>query len=186
MDFPQTSHMLMNALFVQQIRPLFNDTENAKAEVERHRPPTRDDIETFLAKSDDPYVTDRLRQIGQMEREAGLIREKLVEFAKEQLHSPANEDERKAARQKFNHLKKKLIASLHSLGHVAASENEQSVVEWVEIALGKVPKLSTSTVASHDLKAMRQWLQENHPEANIKSRGTIPLEWKQVYYSRNE
>lgn len=185
LEFPHTDHMLLNALWRQQIKPLFGDVLEAKVIVDRHRQPTKDEIETYIAKSDDPHIVKGLKQLGQMEREIALIRDNLDAIAREALHSPANEDERKAARQKFNRLKNSLVASLHSLGHVAASEGEQDVVDWVNTALENVPRLSTSP-SGESLREMRKWLRAHHPEANIKSRGTIPLKWKQVYYNRTE
>lgn len=182
--FPETEAELLTVLWKQQIHPLFGEVFAQKKIVDSHRPPTQDDIETWIAKSDDPYVLKNLSYISKYESEIASIKCKLNELAIEALHSPANDDERKAARTKFNQLKNRLTASLHSLAHIAAEESQPHVVEWVETALTQVPKLNT-TSNNHDLKRMREWLQENHPEAEIKSRGTIPLKWKKVYYNRS-
>lgn len=182
--FPETSSELLPILWRQQVHPLLGELFAQKNIVDSHRPPTQDDIETWIAKSDDPHVLKQLARIEEMEGEIATIKLRLSELATEALHSPANDDERKAARSKFNQLKNRLTASLHSLAHIAAEESEPQVVEWVESALTQIPKLNT-TSNNHDLKRMREWLQENHPEANIKSRGTIPLRWKQVYYNRS-
>lgn len=182
--FPETDSELLSVLWQQQIHPLFGEVFAQKQIVDSHRPPTNDDIETWIAKSDDSDVLKKLSYISQLEGEIATIRCALNERAIEALHSPANDDERKAARSKFNQQKNRLTASLHSLAHIAAEESQTSVVKWVETALTQVPKLNT-TSNNHDLKRMREWLQENHPEAEIKSRGTIPLKWKQVYYNRS-
>lgn len=183
--FPEVENELFGALWRQQIQPLFNKVNEAKTVVDSHRPPTQDELETWIAKSNEPAIDTILHEIGNLERQITNLREELNGWALAELHSPANEDEKKAARQTFNRLKNQLVNSLHSLAHIAASESEQKIVDWVDTALTQVPKLNT-TSNNHDLKEMRQWLQTHHPEADIKSRGTIPLKWKQVYYNRSE
>lgn len=183
--FPETDNYLLNQLWEQQIHTLFQSVFAQKKVVDSHRPPTQDDIDTHLAKSDNPKILQGLARLAQLESELATFRHHLNELALEELHSPANDDERKAERNRFNQLKNRLTASLHSLAHVAAQENEQKVVEWVETAFTQIPKLNT-TSNNHDLKAMRKWLQENRPDLGIKSRGTIPLEAKQIYYNRTK
>lgn len=182
--FPETDNVTLNTLWAQQIHPLFADVFRQKEVVDSHRPPTQDDIETFLAKSDDPRIIKAMARLAQMESEVATQRHALNEMALEELHSPANADEKKAARTAFNQLKNRLITGLHSLGHVAAHDGEQAVVEWIETALTQIPKLNT-TSNNHDLKAMREWLKARYPD-EIKSRGTIPLKYKQIYYNRSE
>lgn len=184
-EFPKTDHTLINALWEQQVSKLFQELLQAKRTVDSHRPPTKTDIETFLAKSGDFFVVSRLNEIKEYERRIDELRSELSAFATDALHSPANEDERKAARTHFNQIKNKLTASLNSLAHIASHDGEHDIVTWVESALTQIPKLNT-TSNNHDLKAMREWLQKHHPEAGIKSRGTIPLEWQRKYYSRTQ
>lgn len=182
LELPSTKSELIKVLWETNIKPLFHEVTNRKGIVDSHRPPTQDDIETYLAKSDNPRIVEAMSRYYRLEGELATYRHHLNELALEELHSPANDDEKKAARSSFNATRNKLIASLHSLGNIAATE-DTCIVEWVQSALTQVPKLNTIS-NNHDLKAMREWLQENHPEANIKSRGTIPLKWKQVYYGR--
>lgn len=182
--FPETDNALLKALWEQQVHSLLGELFAQKKVVDSHRPPTQDDLETWIAKSDKDFIRDAIKDIQLYQGYIDDLREWMLNEAKDALYSPTNDDERKAARTKFNQLKNRLTAGLHSMAHVAAQENQPDIVEWVESAMSQIPKLNT-TSNNHDLKAMRTWLQENHPEANIKSRGTIPLEWKQVYYNRS-
>src|SRR5690606_39347293 len=65
----------------------------------------------FLAKSGDFFVVSRLNEIKEYERRIDELRSELSAFATDALHSPANEDERKAARTHFNQVKNKLTRS---------------------------------------------------------------------------
>lgn len=183
-SFPASENIYVRALFDQSIKRIAEALIAQKDIVDSHRPPTQADIDKFIVTSDDPEVQETLYTIKSLEDQLAGYKDWLDSYVKATLHSPANDDERQAARTKFNALKKTLIESLHSLGVVAADEGEQEVVRWVETFSSQIPKLNTNS-NNHDLKAMRAWLQEHHPEAGIKSRGTIPLEWQEVYYKNN-
>lgn len=183
-DFPRTDSILVNALFEQKIRKRIVDLNQQKRIVDSHRPPTQADIDRFILTTDDPAITEPLDAVKFYEEKLANLKQHLQDYAMAALHSPANDDERQAARSRFNALKKQLIESLHSLGVVAADEEEPAVVEWVTNFQKNLPAINTKA-ATNDLKSMRKWLQEHHPEAGIKSRGTIPLEWQEKYYAAN-
>lgn len=183
-NFPQSDSILVNALYQQKIKRRIEELDAQKRLVDSHRPPTQDDINRFILTTDDPEVTEVRQTVLSLKEQLAQYESWLDEYVRAALHSPANDDERQAARTKFNALKKQLSDSLHSLGVVAADEEEPEVVKWVTQFQENLPAINTKANTTN-LKAMRKWLQENHPEAGIKSRGTIPLEWQEKYYAAN-
>lgn len=184
-QFPQTDNQGLWLMFNNHVSPLMRKITEQKKKVDSLRPPSKEDINTFLAGSDDARIVELLEELRQLTSRIDQIDEELDKLAKEELNSSANADEKAAARQLFNATKNNLTNSLYVLANVASHEGEQDIVNWVNTALEKVPRLANANKAS-DQKEMRTWLQEHHPEANIKSRGSIPKEWQTVYFNRDK
>lgn len=181
--FPSANDLVLQPI-LDELEKMFITTQKAKEVIDSHREPTKDDLENWIAQSKDDGVKLLLEDIEYFEEEIAATYSKLTDLATEALQSSANGDERKAARSSYNAHKNKLVMGLHAFANIAAREGRHDLVMWVDKALAEVPK--PLTARDNDSKAMREWLQENHPEANIKSRGTIPLKWKSVYYNHAE
>lgn len=181
--YPGSASEGVDALATQHVIPAYTSLQKAKEEVDRLRPPTPDEIDEYLNQSQDPFVLQCFLELRELTKKVNEIEADLNEFALKELHSPGNDSDRAKARQQFNTAKKKTADALDGLCHVATHEGQLDVVDWAEVLRSSLPSLKSPTKNSNT--EMRAWLQENFPEAGIKTRGKIPDKWAQKWYERN-
>lgn len=185
-ELPKTNNLGIEHLW-QQIEPYLKSLSEHRQKVIELSPPTPGRISEFLATTKDEYVVDGLAQIRHYNQLIENVKKALDEYAYEKLNNPANNDERLAARQRFNSTKNKVVMMVNALAAVAAHEGEHEIVDFCTSLLDNLPKLSNPNKASNtDTKKAREWLQTNHPELNIGARGKISEEHLTLYYNRDK
>lgn len=186
MQFPQTE----NAGLVQLWEQIFPELEKLHAyrqQVMDLQPPTQGRISEFLATSDDPFVVQNFGKIRELENRIASIKQELENYAVKQLSNPGTQDERTAARKRFNSCKSHVQMMITSLASVASYYEDEEVIKFCNNLMESLPTISNPNRSSNtEFKAAREWLRENHPELNVGRRGKIPEEYLNLYYNRNK
>lgn len=178
-DFPETNDEILNRIWEEMAYPAFRELVEAKVVVDSLKPPHKKLLwETVKSNTDNPMVSKDLLALRDLKEAISEIEERLETWAASQFPE-FTDQQRKEARQRFNTIRKGLIAHLESIKLHAEHLKETNVVDFIDLMLEEVRFTPVQTMSTSEEE--RTWLRERG--FNVKDKGRIPkdlhLEWLQ-------
>jgi len=187
MEFPETNSEVLNALWETQIKDRLDSLAELKSALDSYSPPDESAKSKYIVNQcavdeDLRIIADQLNHyIKEVKRLSNLV----DTIAIHALQRPANPDERVAFKAKYNFIKKGLVSALSAMRSQAEFEKEVEVDDFCSVLLSSLTRGGSSHKLYSPQTEMREWLQRNRPDLNVKNQGKISLLAQIAYEERD-